>query len=75
MQWLIFGLMTAALLSAFRAVWVEVFARHSLRSEVIAQRAYMGKHEAALTWALRSAACLVILAVMGLWRLAGWVAR
>lgn len=73
--WVVFGLMAGAVLAAFRAAWVEVFARNARRAEVLAQHAYMARHEEALTWAFRAAGCLVALSLGGLWRVAQAVTR
>lgn len=75
MQWLIFGLMTGALLCAFLSVSNVLLGRARLRLGECSERSYLLDQTAALKCALLSASFLVILAVMGLWRVAGWVTR
>lgn len=73
MRWLIFGLMTGALLCAFHAGVILLSAWDRLRSGEGGTHGYATDRSRALGWATVSAVFLLVLAVMGLWRVAGWV--
>ena len=73
--WAVFMLMAGAVLAAFRAVVVRSLAEDGRRRGVLSSFGDDAARSKALRWWIASAACLVLLSLGGLWRVAQAVGR